>query len=92
MVPDYETIPTVAAVVSIRFKVRDGFRLGNISLASSLICGFQSALRFAVVSDQRMMLLLSIPILFQSALRFAVVSDGVRNCTRNDGCFGFNPL
>ena len=61
--------------VSIRFKVRGGFR-HHYEDRPSMARRFQSALRFAVVSD-----LLSeggvslTPERFQSALRFAVVSD-----------------
>ena len=59
--------------VSIRFEVRGGFRrtLKSCPLESP----FQSALRFAVVSDQDKWYLAPVAIVFQSALRFAVVSD-----------------
>ena len=59
--------------VSIRFKVRGGFR-PVFGLMITLSIAFQSALRFAVASDLRCGAGL-IQLLFQSALRFAVVSD-----------------
>ena len=62
-------------LVSIRFKVRSGFRLKrDLFDAVTYHHVFQSALRFAVVSD----LLCATQckaLKFQSALRFAVVSD-----------------
>ena len=59
--------------VSIRFEVRGGFRL---SLFGGVLgfSRFQSALRFAVVSDTAYWENGKIH-MFQSALRFAVVSD-----------------
>ena len=62
--------------VSIRFKVRGGFRLKrDLFDAVTYHHVFQSALRFAVVSDVFMFNLITAIHLFQSALRFAVVSD-----------------
>ena len=62
--------------VSIRFKVRGGFRLVVCSLWCSGSFGpFQSALRFAVVSDEHERHECCYRDGFQSALRFAVVSD-----------------
>ena len=58
--------------VSIRFKVRGGFRLDY--LFGRPLKAFQSALRFAVVSDEGFECP-GIVTMFQSALRFAVVSD-----------------
>ena len=63
--------------VSIRFKVRGGFRPFAQSLALRAEV-FQSALRFAVVSDFPPLPLYAAVVMFQSALRFAVVSDGGR--------------
>ena len=60
--------------VSIRFEVRGGFRLLTTFGAGKWIV-FQSALRFAVVSDLANYLLAVFGAGFQSALRFAVVSD-----------------
>ena len=42
--------PRVGRLVSIRFEVRGGFRLFAITLGA-VLATFQSALRFAVVSD-----------------------------------------
>ena len=61
------------ASVSIRFKVRGGFRPAVVKYADRW-ARFQSALRFAVVSDRETSSL-DCPEWFQSALRFAVVSD-----------------
>ena len=60
--------------VSIRFEVRGGFRPAWLStnIGTAL---FQSALRFAVVSDIASLAHTPGQLLFQSALRFAVVSD-----------------
>ena len=78
MVPDTKEYlpPDGYEVVSIRFKVRGGFRLQQLNSCTVRVTAFQSALRFAVVSD------LTPPKKeeeesegFQSALRFAVVSD-----------------
>ena len=61
--------------VSIRFEVRGGFRPCQ-KASRSLRCLFQSALRFAVVSDElRLAANHWDRAMFQSALRFAVVSD-----------------
>ena len=43
---------TVQYLVSIRFEVRGGFRL-DLQWVDKPYLGFQSALRFAVVSDER---------------------------------------
>ena len=58
--------------VSIRFEVRGGFR--PVELKQAGFDPFQSALRFAVVSDAYLGPLVEAQA-FQSALRFAVVSD-----------------
>ena len=59
-------------LVSIRFEVRGGFRPGT---GSTQYPGkaFQSALRFAVVSDDGAEIACQDDQKFQSALRFAVV-------------------
>ena len=59
--------------VSIRFEVRGGFRLYETRRHDSGL--FQSALRFAVVSDSPLAYANGRNDRFQSALRFAVVSD-----------------
>ena len=61
-------------MVSIRFEVRGGFRRNNGTIGGVSI-GFQSALRFAVVSDLWQFTDPGKLFTFQSALRFAVVSD-----------------
>ena len=61
--------------VSIRFEVRGGFRLTALLASYPVLVEFQSALRFAVVSDVGMRYQWHQEFLFQSALRFAVVSD-----------------
>ena len=54
---------------------------------------FQSALRFAVVSDLWLYRpLAALPEWFQSALRFAVVSDADRNADAGSDPGSFNPL
>ena len=61
--------------VSIRFEVRGGFRQVAITNWGYEL-KFQSALRFAVVSDEEELNEeVEMPVAFQSALRFAVVSD-----------------
>ena len=62
--------------VSIRFEVRGGFRRAMFTVFGTTALLFQSALRFAVVSDSyRRSPLKRRSGKFQSALRFAVVSD-----------------
>ena len=65
---------TVQYLVSIRFEVRGGFRL-DLQWVDKPYLGFQSALRFAVVSDLAIEWVHHHPGMFQSALRLAVVSD-----------------
>ena len=60
--------------VSIRFEVRGGFRPVVVIVAAEHVA-FQSALRFAVVSDSFISYGAVGLLAFQSALRFAVVSD-----------------
>ena len=52
MVPDELIIKPRTSIldVSIRFKARDGFRLADMDKCAYVVA-FQSALRFAVVSD-----------------------------------------
>ena len=61
--------------VSIRFEVRGGFRPGTTECKGCCPNPFQSALRFAVVSDKALNPHDRHALTFQSALRFAVVSD-----------------
>ena len=61
--------------VSIRFKVRGGFRRTTVKGVLDKLLRFQSALRFAVVSDFCSGIGPDWNISFQSALRFAAVSD-----------------
>ena len=84
--------PFADVPVSIRFKVRGGFRpvwMGGRHRAS---LQFQSALRFAVVSDLLIDGACSGLEVFQSALRFAGVSD--QPTDRHDEMIRnrFNPL
>ena len=79
--------------VSIRFKVRGGFRLKrDLFDAVTYHHVFQSALRFAVVSDVFMFNLITAIHLFQSALRFAVVSDEMGRQLQRFTQLRFNPL
>ena len=55
-------------------------------------CLFQSALRFAVVSDKEENEESEGRDLFQSALRFAVVSDQLIEVSAQLNWLGFNPL
>ena len=71
---------TLDGLVSIRFEIRGGFRQAlEASIADHM---FQSALRFAVVSDVAVLKadMLRDCEAFQSALRFAVVSDFSIRC------------
>ena len=71
--PRHQT-PGEKGRVSIRFKVRGGFRPSIVMGIVTTMASFQSALRFAVVSDPIGLACFAI-MRFQSALRFAVVSD-----------------
>ena len=64
----------MSGFVSIRFEVRGGFR--QLNRVHGIMIRFQSALRFAVVSDGCGAPASERRMKFQSALRFAVVSDG----------------
>ena len=52
MVSDLDAVLWIAVVVSIRFEVRGGFRRRRLKQLRRRSKGFQSALRFAVVSDE----------------------------------------
>ena len=78
MVPDELILKPRTSIldVSIRFKVRGGSRQQPINMHTNCsMCWFQSALRFAVVSDGNNYRAYLKGNRFQSALRFAVVSD-----------------
>ena len=77
--------------VSIRFEVRGGFRpKDKAPTEETKPSWFQSALRFAVVSDGVVVAVFS-ERMFQSALRFAVVSDSFFTPILPRG-LSFNPL
>ena len=62
--PPSSTTGTMEVLVSIRFKVRGGFRPVATRRAAIKLNPFQSALRFAVVSDRQSTIYVSMPTCF----------------------------